>query len=180
MYNIKRTVYINNVTFTGDTKMIKKAYQPIVSLLEANPDVKVKTLLDQVRELAAAKSAGGGSATTFHKDEATGNITAIKCYYHQKWMNPQIAEFGKKTGSASGYNPMSKDGLSKWNRQQSEYKKTKERLLEEVSAGTLAPADISARLQEAEQHRDQVIPREDSYGFDTLEECLADNAARGL
>ena len=158
---------------------IKKAYQPILNLLEANPDAKVKTLLDQVRELASAKSAGGGAATTFHKDEA-GNVVAIKCYYHQRWMNPTLAEFGKKANSASGYNPMSKDGLSKWTKQQSQFKKTKEQLLDDVANGTLQPADIAARLQEAEVARDAIVPREDSYGFETLEECLQDNAARGL
>lgn len=157
---------------------IKKAYQSIVSLLEANPDAKVKTLLDQVRELASAKSSGGGSASTFHKDG--DNVTAIRCYYHGLWMNPEIAEFGKKTGSASGFNPMCKDGLSKWNRQQSQFKKAKEQLLARVAAGEVQAADIAAHLQEAEAARDQVIPREDSYGFATLEECLADNAARGL
>lgn len=158
---------------------IKKAYQPILNLLEANPDAKVKTLLDQVRELASAKSAGGGAATTFHKDEA-GNVVAIKCYYHQRWMNPTLAEFGKKANSASGYNPMSKDGLSKWTKQQSIFKKTKEQLLDDVANGTLQPADIAARLQEAEAARDAIVPREDGYGFETLEECLQDNAARGL
>ena len=159
---------------------IKKAYQAIVSLLEANPDSKVKTLLDQVRELASAKSSGGGSASTFHKDEATGIVTAIRCYYHGLWMNPEIAEFGKKTGSASGYNPMCKDGLSKWNRQQSQFKKAKEQLLARVAAGEVQASDIANELALFEQSRDQVIPREDSYGFATLEECLADNAARGI
>lgn len=159
---------------------IKKAYQQIVNLLEANPDVKVKTLLDQVRELASAKSAGGGASTTFHVDEATSQVTAIRCYYHGLWMNPQIAEFGKKAGSASGFNPMSKDGLSKWNKQQSTYKKAKEQLLAQVATGEVQAADIEAHLAAFEQAREQVIPREDGYGFATLEECLADNAARGL
>lgn len=157
---------------------IKKAYQAIVSLLEANPDAKVNTLLDQVRELASAKSSGGGAASTFHKDG--DNVTAIRCYYHGLWMNPEIAEFGKKTGSASGYNPMCKDGLSKWNRQQSQFKKAKEQLLARVAAGEVQAADIANELALFEQARDQVIPREDSYGFATLEECLADNAARGI
>ena len=157
---------------------IKKAYQSIVSLLEANPDAKVKTLLDQVRDLASAKSSGGGSASTFHKDG--DNVTAIRCYYHGLWMNPEIAEFGKKTGSASGFNPMCKDGLSKWNRQQSQFKKAKEQLLARVAAGEVQAADIANELAMFEQARDQIIPREDSYGFATLEECLADNAARGI
>ena len=157
---------------------IKKAYQAIVSLLEANPDAKVKTLLDQVRELASAKSSGGGSASTFHK--VGDQVTAIRCYYHGLWMNPEIAEFGKKTGSASGFNPMCKDGLSKWNRQQSQFKKAKEQLLARVAAGEVQAADIANELALFEQARDQVIPREDSYGFATLEECLADNAARGI
>ena len=64
---------------------IKKVFVEIVSLLEANPESRVKELLDQVKELASAKSAGGGAATTFHKDE-NGNVVAIRCYYHNLWM----------------------------------------------------------------------------------------------
>ena len=158
---------------------IKKAFQPIVSLLQANPDVKVKTLMDQVLELATAKSAGGGDASTFHKD-ANGNVVAIRCYYHQLWMNPAVAEFGKKTGSASGYNTMCKDGLSKWNKQQTQYKNGKDALLDQVAKGEVQVADIAARTEELEAARKAIIPREDGYGFATLEECLADNAQRGL
>lgn len=157
---------------------IKKVFQEIVSLLEANPESRVKELLDQVKELASAKSAGGGAATTFHKDEA-GNVVAIRCYYHNLWMHPQLGDFGKKAGSASGYNSMCKDGQSKWTKQQNAMKKAKDALLAQVANGEFQ-GDVAAEIARIEQAAKAVLPREDGYGFATVEECLADNAAKGL
>ena len=157
---------------------IKKVFQPIVSFLEANPAAKVRDVLDQIIELASAKSAGGGAASTFHRDEH-GNVVAIRCYYHNLWMHPELGDFGKKTGSASGYNSMCKDGLSKWTKQQAQMKKAKEQLLTDVANGSFT-GDIQAELQNIEQAAKIIAPREDGYGFATLEECLADNASKGL
>lgn len=157
---------------------IKKVFQPIVSLLEANPDSRVSKLLDQVRELASAKSAGGGAASTFHKDEA-GNVVAIRCYYHGLWMHPTLGDFGKKTGSASGYNSMCKDGLSKWTAQQRAMKKAKDQLLADVASQTFQ-GDVQAELANIEAASKVIVPREDGYGFATLENCLADNTSRGI
>lgn len=158
---------------------IKKVFQPILSLLEANPTARIKDILGQVKELASAKSAGGGSPTSFHKDEA-GNVVGIRCYYHQKWMHPVVGDFGKKAGTASGFNSMCKDGLSKWTKQQKEFKNAQQALLAQVASGEVAASDINAKMAKFEAAKTAIVPREDGYGFDTIEELLADNAAKGV
>lgn len=159
---------------------IKKAFQPIVELLQANEHLTVGEILPQVVGLASAKTgSGGGKATTFHRDEA-GVVVAIKDYYFNKWMDPRVAEFGEKKTSASGYNSMSKEGTSNWTKQNNAAKKAKEELLTRVQSGEVAPDAITAEMEAIETARQAIVPREDGYGFDTLEECLADSEARGL
>lgn len=163
---------------------IKKAFLPIVEALraamEADPKVKVASILGDIEALASAKSgAGGGKATTFHRDEA-GNVVAIKCYYHNLWMDPRVAEFGEKKSSASGFNSMSKDGMSKWTKQNAAAKKAKEELLLKVQSGEIAADQIADQLAAIDAERSAVIAREDGYGFATLEECLQDSQNRGL
>lgn len=163
---------------------IKKAFLPIIEALraamEADPKVKVASVLGDIEALASAKSgAGGGKATTFHRDEA-GNVVAVKCYYHGLWMDPRVAEFGEKKSSASGFNSMSKDGMSKWTKQNAAAKKAKEELLLKVQSGEIAADQIADQLAAIDAERSAVIAREDGYGFATLEECLQDSQNRGL
>jgi len=151
---------------------IKKAYQDIVEFLQDNEDAYVRDILPQVTALASAKTGGGGGkATTFHRDEQ-GNVVGILCYYHKLWMDPEVAEFGKKASSATGFNSMCKDGVSKWTKQQRDAKKAKEQLLLDVSSGEIEAADLPALLAEIEEATDIVVPRDDNYGFSTLEELL--------
>ena len=166
---------------------IKKAFQPIMSALAAaisiNPEVTVAEVLEEIQALSAAKSgAGGGKATAFHRNEA-GEVVAVKCYYHKLWMAPSIVEFGEKKSSASALNSMSKDGMSKWTKQNSAAKKEKEELLTKVGAGEIEATDIAAELDAIEVRKGAITPmeREDQYtGFETLEECLADAEENGL
>lgn len=154
---------------------IKKAYQDIVTFMQEavanNSKVKVSDILPQVIELASASRAGG-TASTFHKD-ADGNVVAIRCYYHKLWMDPRVAEFGAKANTATGYNSMCKDGMSKWTKQQRDLKKAKEELLNRLSSGKLTIADLPAEQERIEQDATVIVPREDGYGFNTLEELLA-------
>jgi len=162
---------------------IKKAFQPIMNLLAANEDKKVKTILAEVEELCSAKSGGGGGQPAFHKDEA-GNVVALHCSYHKKWFRPGTpdeegnlpegtVEFGAKKSSASGYNTMSKDGSSKWTKQLAQFKKAKEQLLEDVGNGEVSPSDIPQITADLEAARHEVVPMDDIQGFETLEELLA-------
>ena len=157
---------------------IKKAFVDIVELLQANEDARVGDILPSVIELTQAKTgAGGGKASTFHRNEQ-GDVVAIKCYYHGLWMDPRVADFGKKATSPTGLNNLCKDGMSKWTKQQREAKATEAELLTRVAEGELAPEDIPAEQERIKEEAKRVEPREDVYGFETLEECLADSAER--
>lgn len=150
---------------------IKKAYQEIVSLLEANQDAQVSDVIETVRELASAKVGGGGKATSFHKGE-DGTVLAIHCFYHKAWMTPLATEFGVKVSSASGYNSMCKEGVSKWTKQQRAFKAAKEQLLTDVSNGAVDASDLPSILAELEAEKNAIIPTEQP-AFETLDECLA-------
>ena len=160
---------------------IKKAYQEIVSFLEANRDEQVNEVIDTVIQMASAKTGGGGGkASTFHRNEA-GDVVAIRCFYHQKWMSPLVVEFGKKASSASGYNSMCKDGVSKWTKQNREFKSAQQELLQRVMNGEVAQDEIADEMARLEEEKSRIIPLEGDYqGFDTLDECLADLEERGL
>lgn len=145
-----------------------------MTILAANIGGKLsQELYNEIEALTTAKQGGGGgAATTFHRDEA-GNVIAVRCFYHDLWMSPEVVEFGKKASSASGLNSMCKAGVSKWTKQQSEFKKAKELLLEQVAAGEVAPEDINSELAKLDEARKTIVPMDDHYGFETLEDCLA-------
>lgn len=156
---------------TEDVK-VKKAYQELVDFLRANEDKKVKSVLAQVIEMCTAKTAGG-VATASHRDE-NGNVVAIRCNFFDKWFPISHVEFGKKEGSATGFNSMCKEGANAFSKQQRDFRAAKEKLLERVAAGEVEPADIQKHLEDLETARKTIpafsIP---GMGWDTLEECLA-------
>lgn len=151
---------------------IKKAFQPIVDLLEANKDKKVSTILEDIMALAAAKTGGGGGTTSFHKTE-DGTVVALRCAYHKKFFIPSEVEFGAKASSTSGFAAMSKDGTAKWNAQYKAAKEAEAGLLERVSSGDLPVADIPVEQERIAQERAEIVPIEGIEGYETLEECLA-------
>jgi len=163
---------------------IKKAFAPIIDLLTAalneNSKVRVADVIDEVTALASAKSgSGGGKATTFHRNEA-GEVVGVKDYYFGLWMDPRVVEFSPKKSSASGFNSMSKEGTSNWTKQNGAYKKGKEELLGKLASGELAQSDLAEHLAALEAQKDEIVAQKDGYGFETLEELLADSQARGL
>lgn len=159
---------------------IKKAYTAIVSLLEANRDAQVSDIIDNVIELASAKTGGGGGkATSFHKVD--DQVVAVHCFYHKVWLSPELAEFGKKASSASGLNSMCKSGVSNWTKQQRAFAKGKEELLNGVASGDIEASALTDLLADLEAERKEIAPIEGDYqGFATLEECLADLEERGM
>ena len=159
--------------------MIKKAFVPIIAMLTAAvaAETCAQTVLDDVTTLVTAKTgAGGGKATAFHRVD--GVVVAIKCYYHKVWMDPRVVDFGLKATSPTGLNNMCKDGVSKWTKQQRESKVAEAKLLDDVIAGDLLPADIEEAKAEIALNSSRIEPREDGYGFAELEDCIADSDAR--
>lgn len=161
---------------------IKKAYVSLIDLLQASADMLVSDILPQAIELASAKTgAGGGKATTFHKNEA-GETVAIKDYYFGLWFDPRVVDFGVKASSPTGLSNMSKEGTSKWNKGQAAFKKATASLLDRVTAGELAVEDIASEKDRLAEEAKEIVAFEaiPGYGFETLEDCLADSAERGL
>ena len=150
---------------------IKKAFIEIHTFLEANKDKKVRTIMDEITELLSAKGAGG-SATSVYRDEA-GVVTFINDYYFKLWMPLSHVEFGAKANSSSGFNTMCKEGTSHWTKQQRDFKKGKEDLLDQVASGEIQPSDIEAHLASLEDARKFIAPHSAGIGFATIEEALA-------
>lgn len=152
---------------------IKKAFIDVFAFLQANENKKVGTILDDVRELCSAKGAGAGGASTIHRDE-DGNVVAIHDYYFKKWLPVEFVEFGSKANSASGFSTMCKLGTSLWTKQQRDFKKGKEALLDAVASGEVAPGDIQDRLDQLEAARSHVEPYPvPEVAFDSIDELMA-------
>lgn len=147
---------------------IKKAFQPIVDILTANPDKKVKDILAQVTELASAKVANAGSASI---RDAEGKVVAILDYYFKRWMplvGDKAVEFGAKQGTPTGFNSMSKAGTSAWTKQQRAAKTANEQLLADVVAKKVAPENLQAELDKIEAQRKSI--EKTDLGFETEEQ----------
>lgn len=132
------------------TTNIKVAYKDVIAFLEANQNKKVKTILDELKELCSSKGSSIGS--TFLKDD-DGNTTAIYCYYFKQWMPLSDVEFGLKASTASGFNTMCKEGVSFWTKQQRVAKKSSEELLDKLSNGELLASDLPEAREAIEVER---------------------------
>ena len=143
------------------TTQVKKVFEPLIELLNNNKNAKVKDIMEQVMALALSNKL----MSTCRKD-ASGNITHVFCYYHKKWEDVSVCDYGIKETSTTGLNTMCKEGLSHWNKQNREYKKGKELILSEVMKGTISPDQIESKMIELEVAKDIIHPREDGHGTD--------------
>lgn len=161
---------------TASRRGIKKIFVPLIALLEANAQKSVKSILPEIMELAASKGAGG-VATASHKD-AEGNVVAIRCSFFEKWFPVSHVPFGNKEGSATGLNPMCKEGANLFSQMQREYKKGKEEILERVASGELSPEKIQGELAKLEKARTmRPAYSVEGMGWDSLEDCLKQKPA---
>lgn len=145
------------------TPNVKKAFVELYTILEANQNKKVSTIMAELLEVMTAKSGGGSNGVTFRKDEE-GNVTHVFCYYHKKWEAISECEYGAKKNTATGLNTMCKEGVSNWTKQQRAYKVGKEKLLESLASGAITTEDLPTKLEELEEAKDVIVPREDGHG----------------
>jgi hypothetical protein len=136
---------------------IKKAYVELHSLLEANANKKVSTIMPLLLELMSAKSGGGTVGNTFKKDE-DGNVTHVFCYYHKEWEAVADVEYGSKKGTATGLNTMCKVGVSNWTKQQRMFKKSEDEVLAKILSGEITVDEAHALRAEAEEARGAIVP----------------------
>lgn len=149
---------------------IKKIYEEVVKLLEANPDKKIKDILDEVISLCEAKRARGG--ITYIKD-TKGTVVAILDYYYKRWMptvGPKSVEFGVKESSSTGLNPSCKDGASLWTKQNRQMNNELKGILGLVKAKKLKIEDIDK--EEARIKKKYTVIAETELGFETRDEVV--------
>ncbi len=149
---------------------IKKAFLPLMSLLEVNMQVTVGDIIDQIIELAEAGTGRGGESNVLRN--AQGEVIAIYCYYHKMWEPVAEVEYSLKTSSKSGLNNMCKEGTSQWTKQNNAAKKAIADLLPLVSSGDLDVADIPEEQAIIEEARAEVVPREDGIGYTDTNEII--------
>lgn len=156
---------------------VKKAFAELYSFLEANSNKKVSTILPEVLEMVAkSKNSGSETGRNFVKDE-DGNVVAVFCYYHKRWELIEHVPYGKKASNQStGLNTMCKQGVSNWTKQQREYTKAKDAVLESFLADDMSREHMQQRLDEIAQTKDSIVPLSDDlaeYTADTVEELLS-------
>ena len=137
---------------------IKKQYEAIYAILEANRNKKVSTVMPQLLELMTAKQAQKNFLV-----DAEGNVTHVYCYYHKQWEDVAVAEYGAKASSASGLNSMCKEGVSQWTKQQKAIKQLQSKALELVQANELDASDINTWLEHEETKLRVIVAREDGH-----------------
>lgn len=148
---------------------IKKQFEEIYALLEANKNKQIKTVMADLLVLMQSKSSGSDLNRTFIKDDE-GNVTYVYCYYHKKWESVKVAEYGVKANTATGLNTMCKEGVSSWTKQQRAFKKAQADLLQAVANQELSPEELPALMEQLEVERKTVEVRNDEHGFDTAED----------
>jgi len=150
---------------------IKKVYAEVVSFLEANKNKKVDTILADVIEMCAKRSAGGSEGSTVHKVD--GEVVAVYCYYHKQWELVAKVPYGKKANTSTGLNTMCKEGVSNWTKQQRLAKEAKAKLLEQVASGEVEASELTEKMAEIEESRKAIIGISGelaSYCADSIEE----------
>lgn len=146
---------------------VKKAYKELYELLQANESKKVSTIMPQLVELMTKKGGGMNNGKNYITDEE-GNVTHVFCYYHKKWESVAIAEYGKKTNTATGLNTMCKEGTSAWNKAQRVKKQAEANILIKIQSGELQPEDIANEQIKIAEQAKVIEPRDDEHGWDNL------------
>ncbi len=170
-----------NVTTNGiqpeiqNQPKIKKTFQSLVDLLEANKTRAVSTILEQVYELASAKNKGTGEPREIpYLLDATQKPIAILCWYYKKWMplvGDKAVKFGIKVSTKTGYNTMSLDGSNLWSKQNLAFKKAGLNLLDRLTNGDIKISSIPEERKKIAEAKSKIEKTE--HGFDTKEQLLA-------
>ena len=149
--------------------IVKKQFEELYTLLVENKNKKVNTILPQLIELMQRKNNASGQSHTFLKNEE-GEVTHVYCYYHKKWEDVTVAEYGNKKGTATGLNTMCKEGVSNWTKQQRAKKQAEAAILTKVMSQEITVDDIPKEQAKLVDASKLIQPRKDEHGFDTIEE----------
>ena len=138
---------------------VKKAFQPLYELLEANKNKKIATMLPEILELIAkSKNSGSDTGRNFVKD-SDGNVIAVFCYYHKQWELVEHVPYGKKASNTStGLNTMCKLGVSAWTKQQRVFARDKDALLNDFIADLITKEEMNEKLDVINMEVAKIVP----------------------
>lgn len=131
---------------------IKKSYKEVIEFLHTKKDSKVSDILIDVIKMCESKK----KDSTVRRDK-DNNIIEVFCYYHKTWEDIKKCKYGSKASSHSGLNTMCKVGVNRWTKQQSDFKKAKNLLLDKVSTGKILPQDIQKSITVLENLKNKIV-----------------------
>jgi len=140
---------------------IKKGYAELHSILLANPNKKVKDVLELLMPIMESQQRDKAHYTDEHG-------LWVFCYYHKQYELTSQVEYGRKVNTVTGLNSMCKVGTNQWTKQQRDYKKAKSDLLDQVNAGTLQVSDLEAEIKKLEEAKDSIKPLIESHHEEAL------------
>lgn len=166
---------------------IKKAFAPVMELLEANKTKSVSSIMVAVMALASTKAASSSTAGSNYIKDAKGNTVAINCYYFKRWMpttGSKAVTFGVKKTTATGLNTMCNIGSSRWTAQNVASKKAQVALMATLrdSKALKDIKDIPTFIEAAEAKitSDRAAIAPTKLGFATKDELLDYLKAEGI
>lgn len=149
---------------------IKKAYQDLYTILEANQNKTIKSIMPELLEVMSRQKNSSGQAKNHHTID--GEVVAVFCWYHKKWESAE--HYGRKANSSTGLNTFCREGVSVWTRNQRLKKQIESDLLKEIMSGAVKPEELPAIKEERMKELDNITPREDGHGYDNLEDLLVE------
>jgi hypothetical protein len=134
---------------------IMKKYERLFDFLCENKKKTVADLLDEIEIMCSGKTKGGGAGSTYLSD-VKGDVVAVHDAYFQRWMPTvglEAVEYGIKTNSLTGLNPMCKEGLAHWSKQQRTAKKAYFKLMKDLASGKVMQSEYDNYEHEIEFQR---------------------------
>lgn len=146
---------------------IKKPFQALISLMEANKEAKVSEILDQVIAMCTSQKRESSS----WKDE-NGEVKIIFCYYHKRWEIVGEHIYGAKRHSITGLNSMCKIGVNAWTKRQKLAKDAESKMLTQVAKHEVKPEEIPELMIAIELAKIEVIPQDEIVSYAVLDEAI--------
>lgn len=159
---------------------IKKVFQEIINLLEANKDKRVSAVLSDVMALASVKQTRERASETYITD-TEGKVVAIRDFYFKRWMpivGKKAVAFSEKKGSKTGLSGISVLGQSKFSAAKSRAIKEEKELMNKLIAGEITVEAAKTEREAIQTRRETPVAVLDDAGeditpgFATLEECM--------
>lgn len=142
----------------------------LLNVLNENKNRKVGSIIDEIMSIPFPdKIEKQKRQNTFLLDKHN-NTFAIFCYYHKQWELVSTTDYGKKSNTKTGLNTMCKEGVRNWTKQQKEYTKVSQSILDKLMNEEITNEEAQEIKQQAQSDKDTIVPST-TEGY-SLEEIL--------